>query len=148
MKKTICLTLILLSMLGCLTACACNTNMSGAVTEVDSFPKVEEMMMVLAQNSMSDAKKMMHPQSVENSDAAIAQMSRYLAGREAISIEQISFNVQNSFSTSGNTMEEHATYTVTLTDGEVLYLTMVYLSDNYGEGFTSFQFVLGLVEIS
>lgn len=145
MKKTICLTLILLFMLGCLMACACNTNVSGAETEVDSFPKVEEMMTFLAQGSMSDAKNMMHPQSVENSDAAIAQMSRYLAGREAISIEQISFNVTNSFSTSGNTREEKATYIVMLTDREVIYLSVLYLSDNYGEGFTSFQFVLGIV---
>ena len=146
MKNTICFILILLSMLGCLMSCTFTTNVSGNLAgETESFSKVERMMMALTQNSMSDAKNMMHPQSAEHSDVAIAQMSTYLAGREAVSIEQVSVNVKNSRGISGNTRKEQATYTATLTDGEVIYLSVVYLSNNDGEGFTSFQLVLGVV---
>ena len=56
-----------------------------------------------------------------------------------------SIYVNNSIGTSGKAKKEETTYSVTLTDGDVVYLSVVYLSDNAGTGFSSFQLVLGVV---
>ena len=146
MKKAICLILSLFVIVGCLTACNLTANMSGDLAgKAESSSKVEKMMIALSQNNISEAKKMMHPQSAENSDVAISQMSTYLAGREPVSIEQVNIVVETSNGTSGNVKKEQVTYTATLTDGEVISLSVVYLSDNDGDGFISFQLILGVV---
>ena len=146
MKKTVCCLLILLSVLSCLMACNFTTNVSGNLAgEAESFSNVEEMMAALAEDSTSDAKQMMHPKSAENSDAAIIQMSTYLAGREAVSIQQVSIDVKTTNGASGKTKKERATYTATLSDGDIIYLSVTYLSDSDGDGFTSFQLVLGVI---
>lgn len=146
MKKLISFALVLLVLLGCLTACNFTQNMSGAIaSEVEATPKVEEMMIALAVDSTSDAKSLMHPQTAEVSDDAITQMSAYIAGRKVSTMEQVSVNVNTSTGTSGTTRQEQLVYQVTLTDGAVIYLNVVYLSNNQGTGFTSFQLVLGVV---
>ncbi|MDO4418953.1 MAG: hypothetical protein Q4B92_01160 [Ruminococcus sp.] len=146
MKKIICFGLVLLALFGCLTACNFTQNMSGAIAgKAEATPKVEEMMAALADDNTSDAKALLHPQVVETSDNAIAQMSTYLAGRKASAIELISININSSAGTAGKTRQEQVGYQVTLTDGAVIFLNAVYLSDNQGTGFASFQLVLGVV---
>ena len=146
MKKLICFGLVLLALLGCLTACNFTQNMSGAIAgEAEATPKVEEMMAALADDNTSDAKALLHPQVAETSDNAIAQMSTYLAGRKVSAIELISINISTSTGTAGKTRQEQVGYQVTLTDGAVIFLNAVYLSDNQGTGFASFQLVLGVV---
>lgn len=146
MKKLICLILVLLVLLGCLTACNFTQNASGALAgNAESTAKVEEMLTALADNRISDAKALLHPQTSGKSDEAIAQMSAYLAGRKASSIEQRSINVNSSTGTSGKTRQEQVAYQVTLSDGVVIYLNVVYLSNNAGTGFISFQLILGIV---
>ena len=146
MKKIICFTLVLLALLGCLTACNFTQNMSGAIAgEAEATPKVEEMMAALADDNASDAKALLHPQVAETSDNAIAQMSAYLAGRKASAIELISINVNTSTGTAGTTRQERVSYRVTLNDDAVIYINAVYLSNNQGTGFASFQIVLGVV---
>lgn len=146
MKKLICFSLVLLILLGCLTACNFTQNMSGAIAgEAEATPKVEEMLMALAKGSTSDAKSLMHPQVAETSNNAIAQMSAYLAGRKASAIELKNISVNTSTGTSGKTRQEQVAYQVALTDGAVIYLNVVYLSNNQGTGFASFQLVLGVV---
>lgn len=146
MKKIICFTLALLALLGCLTACNFTQNMSGALAgEAEATPKVEEMMAALADDNISDAKALLHPQVAETSDNAIAQMNAYLAGRKASAIELISITVNISTGTAGKARQERVAYQVTLTDGSVFFLNVVYLSNNQGTGFASFQFVLGVV---
>ena len=146
MKKLISLALVLLVLLGCLTACNFMQNMSGAIAgEAEATPKVEEMMAALADDNTSDAKALLHPQVAETSDNAIAQMSAYLAGRKASAIELISININSSTGTTGTTRQERVGYQVTLTDGAVIFLNAVYLSNNQGTGFASFQVVLGVV---
>ncbi len=145
MKKIIRLTLVLFALLGCLTACNFTQNMSGAIAgEAEATPKVEEMMAALADDNASDAKALLHPQVAETSDNAIAQMSAYLAGRKASAIELKSITVNTSTGTAGKTRQEQVTYQVTLTDGAVVFLNVVYLSDNQGIGFSLFQVVLGV----
>ncbi len=146
MKKIICSVLVLLVLLGCLTACNFTQNMSGAIAgEAEATPKVEEMMAALADDNTSDAKALLHPQVAETSDNAITQMSAYLAGRTASAMELKSININTSTGTAGKTRQEQVTYQVTLTDGAVIFLNVVYLSNNQGTGFASFQIVLGVV---
>ena len=146
MKKIICFAVVLLVLLGCLTACNFTHKISGAIAgEAEATPKVEEMMAALADENTSDAKAFLHPQVAERSDNAIAQMRAYLAGRKVNAIELKSINVNTSTGTEGKTRQERAAYQVTLTDGSVIFLNVVYLSNNQGTGFTSFQVVLGVV---
>jgi hypothetical protein len=103
------------------------------------------MMTALAGNRLSDAKALMHPQVAEASDHAISQMGDYLEGRKVSAMELTSVTVNTSTGTSGNARQERLNYRVTLTDGAVIYLNVVYLSNNQGTGFAAFQIVLGVV---
>lgn len=146
MKKIICFALVLLVLLGCLTACHFSQNMSGAMAgEAEATPKAEEMMAALADDNASDAKALLHPQVAETSDNAIAQMRAYLAGRTVSAMDLISINVNVSTGTAGTSRQERVGYRVTLADGAVIYINAVYLSNNQGTGFASFQIVLGVV---
>ena len=146
MKKIICFALVLLALLGCLSACTFSLNMSGAIAgEAEATPIVKEMMAALAGDNTSNAKAFLHPQVTETSDNAIAQMSAYLAGRKASAIELTSINVNTSTGTAGKVRQERVAYQVTLTDGAVIFLNVVYLSNNQGAGFASFQLVLGVI---
>ncbi len=146
MKKIICITLVLLVSLGCLTACFFTQNMSGNLPgKAEATQKVEEMMSVLADDNISDAKALLHPQAAEASEDALAQMSTYLAGRKASSVDLENISINTSVGVSGKTRQERAAYRVTLTDGVVIYLNSIYLSDHKGSGFSSFQLVLGVV---
>lgn len=103
------------------------------------------MLTALIERNDSSAKALLHPQASDKTDTAITQMSAYLNGRSASSVELLNFNVRSSFGTSGKTRQEQSSYQVTLTDGDIIYLNTVYLSDSAGDGFVSFQLVLGLV---
>ena len=146
MKKVFCVSLVLAVLVGCLAACNVQSNMSGALAgAAEPTPKVEEMMQALAENRASDAKALLHPQKAEQAEAALTQLSAYLAGRKADALEQININIKTFSGASGKTRQEQVSYQVTLTDGAVIYLNVVYLSDNAGTGFSSFQLVLGVV---
>jgi hypothetical protein len=110
----------------------------------EASPKVEEMVNALANNNISDAEALMHPDA-ENVDVAIVQMSNYLSGREAQSVDIEEINVKTSTGTAGEKREEQLTCKVTLEDGDIVYLNVIYLKDKDGEGFIKFQLVLGLI---
>jgi hypothetical protein len=101
------------------------------------------MMKSLAQNQVSDAQALMHPQAAENSESALVQISGFLEGRESVSFQQTDINVKTSNGTDGKIRQEQLTYTVELDDGENITLLVSHLSDNDGSGFVSFQIVLG-----
>lgn len=146
MKKLICFVSVLLLVLGCLSACNFTQRMSSSLGgDAASTPKVEEMIAALSENRTADAKALMHPQVAETADAAIAQMSGYMAGREIDSLAVKNININTSTGTSGKSTQEQVAYQVTLTDGAVLYLNVVHLTNNAGAGFASFQLVLGVV---
>ena len=145
MKKIICLSLVMLSLIGCFTACNISQNLSNALENMsEASPKVEEMVNALANNNISDAEALMHPDA-ENVDVAIVQMSNYLSGREAQSVDVEGINVKTSTGTAGEKREEQLTCKVTLEDGDIVYLNVIYLKDKDGEGFIKFQLVLGLI---
>ena len=146
MKKRLCFVLILTMLVGCLAACNVQQNAAGVLAgESQAAPNVEKMMTALVENSTVDAKNLLHPQVTETSDDAIAQMSEYLRGKKVGSMEQQSINVSNTTGTSGKARQEQVSYRVAMTDGAVIYLSAVYLSNDNGTGFTSFQLVLGVV---
>ncbi len=146
MKKIVCFSLVMLILLSCLTACNFTRSTSGDMAgDAESVSKVEEMMTALTENHTDSAKALMHPEVAEKSDVAITQMSTYLSGRKATAIEMKNIDVKTSTGTSGKIRQEQVSYQVTLTDGDVIYLNVVYLSNNGGIGFVSFQLVLGVI---
>lgn len=146
MKRFIGFSLVTLVLICCLASCNFTQSLSGElVKESEAAPKVEEMLTALAENRVSDAKSLMHSKKTENTDTALTQMSEYLEGRKAESLTVTGINVNTSSGASGKSRQETVSYRVTLADGDVIYLSVVYLSDNDGAGFISFQLVLGVV---
>ena len=130
-----------------ITGCNFTQNMAGVMAgEAQATPKVEEMMTVLAEKRTTDAKALMHPDMADRSDAAISQVMEYLNGRKATAMEVASIQVNSSAGTSGTMRKENLAYKVTLSDNTMIYLNVIYLSDNSGDGFLSFQVVLGVAE--
>ncbi len=146
MKKAICISLIFVTLLCCLTGCNFTSNTSGALAgEAKSTEKAEEMMAALAENRISDAKALMHPQIADRTDAALSQISSYLSGRSVNALEQQNINVSTSSGSGGSIRQEQVIYKATLSDSTVVYLNAVYVSGSEGSGFASFQLVLGAI---
>ena len=145
MKKLVCFSLILFSILGCLTACNVSQSINGIKDSAEATPKVEEMMNALAEEKISDAKALMHPQASEKADTGFVQMQTYLAGRKVAALNIQNINITSSVGTAGKARQEQLAYKATLEDGEVVYLNVVYLSNDKGDGFVSFQLVLGAI---
>ena len=144
MKKILCLTLALLAMLACLTSC--NFNIQSAITDkVTSKEQAEEMMSHLSARRMTDAVSLMHPEKSDSSQPALGQIATYLNGRTVKKMDVVGVNFTSSVGTNGNTSQEQVSYQVTLSDGAVVYLSTVYVKSAAGEGFVSFQMVLGVV---
>lgn len=145
MKKLVCCVLCMLILVSCLTGCNVTSNVTDvSETEAEATPKVEEMMLVLAENRISDAKELMHPEVAEQADAALVQMSDYLSGREATAVEVNSISISTSVGASGKSRQEQVIYRVLLDDNSSIYLNVQYYSDASSGGFTSFQVVLGV----
>jgi hypothetical protein len=146
MKKLLSLICLLTLTVCCLGACNFTGNTSGNPdTEVKADSKTEEMMLALAENRIDDAKALMYPEKADASAAGLMQIGKYLAGRGFTSIERLTVNTTTSVGTSGNTVQQQASYKVNLTDGEVVYLTLTYYTSDATEGFITFQLVLGAV---
>ena len=123
---------------------SCNFNISGSILDATSTPKVEAMMEALADGDLASAKALLHP-SITDGEANLIQMADYLDGREVSSLEVIGKNLTSSVGSGGNMIREQVNYEVTLADSTVIYLTTVYLSNDAGAGFVSFQMILGMV---
>lgn len=146
MKKWMGVFLALLILASCVTGCSFSQKMLDSLSEnAEATAKVEAMMTALAENKTEEAKALIHPQSAEETDAAIAQMSNYLGGRKANDIELININVTTSATVEGMARQEEVNYRVTLDDGDVIYINLVYLTNPEGSGFSCYQLVLGVI---
>ena len=146
MKRKIGFALVLALLLGCLAGCNFTANLSGALAgEPEAEPKVTEMMTALSQGNTADALALLHPQATETAEHAVGQMESYLAGRTVSEMEQISININTSTGTAGTTRQERVGYRVKLSDGDVIFINALYLTNSAGKGFASFQLVLGVV---
>ena len=146
MQKIICLTLIVITMIGCLMACNITTNNSDSSLQAEnSGPKVEKMMQALTDMCLSDAKKLMHPDADKDIDIALNQMMDYIDGRGVTRLERSTALVSSSVGSSNKSREETSTYRATLDDGSIVNLSVVYLWDNNGSGFMSFHLIIGII---
>ncbi len=147
MRKWIAGMMAIVSLLCLLTACNFNTNFTDSTgnAEMKAAGKVEEMMVALTSGNGDAARNLMHPEVADRCEAAIAQMSDYVAGRKTTKLEQVSLTVNSSAGTAGNVRQEAAVFRVELEDSTVFFLSVTYVFNSDGEGFISFQIVLGAV---
>lgn len=147
MKRILTVTAIVLLAACLLTACNFNTNFSDTMgtTAAESTGKVENMLQALADGNTDAALALMHPDAVDKAENPIAQMSDFLAGRAVAEMNQTNLRVNTSSGTAGKTRQEVTNFQVILEDGTELYVAATYYSDKTGEGFVSFQLVLGVV---
>jgi hypothetical protein len=103
---------------------------------------VEEMLSALAENDMSAAEALLHPQIADDSGDMLERLADYIDGRKAESVEVTSVSINTFTGTGGKSRQEEISYEVKLDDGDSVFLNVVYLSDNQGEGFSVFQIVL------
>lgn len=133
------LSLSLFVLIFCLTSCGFHL----AVGKLTVTPKAEEMLTAISENRAEDAKAMMHPSYTEDANLGIEQMSGYLLGKEAEEMTAITFDISTSYG-SDKVRRETATYQVRFTDGDIAHISVDHLSDSEGEGFLSFQLILGI----
>ena len=147
MKKAVCICCVCVMILGLLTACNFNTNMTDSTgkTKMEALPQVEEMLQALAEEDGEKALGLMHPDAPNRSAQAIAQLSAYLSGRDVKSLEVQKLQKKNTSGTGGTKQQETATILVTMEDEEQFYLSVSYLTDAEKKGFVSFQLILGMV---
>lgn len=147
MKKAICIVCVILTMLGLLSACNFNTNMTDNTgkTKMDAWKQVEEMLRALAEADRDKVLALMHPDAQNRSTQAIDQLIDYMDGRKVTDLEQKNLHKTKSSGTYGTKQQESATLVVTMEDKEQFYLSVVYLTDEKQKGFTSFQLILGMV---
>ena len=146
MKKLICFLLVVLMTGFALTACNFYTNQTDntGFSQMEALPKVKEMMTALADGDMQTSLALMRSDD-KNAEKSIDQMIRYLDGRQAEEIKQVSLDVKNTTNGSVTTRQEDGTLRVILDDGEQIYLSVCYITASGTEGFVTFQIVLGVV---
>ena len=131
----------------CLCA-ACNftSNLSDALgAQTESREIVEKMLQALVEGDTDGALALMHPTTAETASGAVSQMCDFLNGRGVTELTQTSVRVNFSAGTGGKSRQEVASYQVILEDSSEIYVTATYSSDGRGEGFVSFQIVLGVI---
>ena len=143
MNKSISVILVVTVLLCCFTSCDITANFSDALSgKAESTPKVEEMLSALAENDMSAAEALLHPQIADDSDDMLERLADYIDGCKAESVEVTSVSINTSTGTGGKSRQEEISCEVKLDDGASVSLNVVYLSDSQGEGFSVFQIVL------
>lgn len=140
MKKILTVTALLLVFALVLAACDLSIDMNA-----QAEPQIREMLTALTAGDGEAAKALLHPSRADGAtDAAIAAMIDLLGGREVTSCTQVSLHVNTSAGTKGNARTESGTVHLTCTDGTDLRLQYSHVSDNNGEGFATFEFVVGV----
>lgn len=147
MKKSVIILAVVVAACCLLTACNFTTNFNDSIgiTQMEAFSQVEKMISELAEQDMDEALKLVHPDRKTDAQEMLEQVADFLAGRSAAEIEQTSLSVKNSTSAQGKVRQENGTLRVELDDGETLYISVSYVTQENAEGFYTFQLVLGLV---
>ena len=145
MKRFLSILLAVVFTAAMLTACNFTSNFTPppGESQMEGMPAVKKMLEALTMGDMETAVSLLHP-NVTNGEAAVGQMTRYIAGRKVADLKQVGLNIHNSTGTAGKTTQEKGTFYVELEDGEQFYLTVYYLIYNNGAGIQSFQIVLGI----
>ncbi len=136
LKRVICLLATVVAVCCLFTACG--------LGESQAKPKVEEMMLALAEGDDAAAEALMHPDVDPKAKEQLAQIEDYLAGRKVSSMEQKSISFNKFVGTNGKESREDVTYQVKLEDNTEIYISVSYLENTSGSGFTAFQMSLGV----
>lgn len=146
MKRVLCI-MIAVAVICLMAGCNFTTNFSDSmgVTSAESIPEVEAMLQALAEEDMDAALERMHPNVAVNCRDAVDQMCDYLNGRSVSQLTQQSVRVNTSTGSAGKIRQEVVQLHAVLDDGTVIYISAAYRTDSDGEGFVSFQLVLGVV---
>lgn len=140
MKKLLTVTALVLILALTLSACGMTIDMTA-----QAEPHIKEMLTALSAGDLEAAKALLHPDRVDDAtDGALEALVALLDGREVASCVQVSINVQTSTGTGGTSRTESGTVHVLFTDDTDLRLSYSYVSDNGGEGFATFQFLVGV----
>lgn len=140
MKKILSITALLLVFTLALTACNLDVDITA-----QAEPQIREMLNALTAGDGEAAEAQLHPSRADGAtDAAIAAMIDLLGGREVESCTQVSLHVNTSAGTKGTARTESGTVHLLFTDGTDLRLQYAYVSDNNGQGFATFEFLVGV----
>ena len=145
MKKIICIVLVMVLTLSVMTACNFTTNVSNSAGQMQEMEKLESMLVALSSGDMVAAKALLYPDVASTQSDALEQLQEYLNGRKVTDLNQLNWNVSTSTGLGGKTRQESASFQATLDDGTVFYLSVCYVTENQAQGFSSFQFILGIV---
>ncbi|MBO7303978.1 MAG: hypothetical protein J6V09_01990 [Clostridia bacterium] len=139
MKKILCLTLVLVTLVFCLSSCAILDKLLGALeNQLECAPKIEEMMLALAEGRKDDAMALIHPSASDEADAGITQLIGYVDGSKVAEMKAEGININTSLDKSEGKTEQ-AVYKITLENGTVMKLEAVYISNDQGDGFIGFK---------
>lgn len=147
MKKVLCVFVTVIMLLSCMTACNFHSNFNDGIgnTKFDALPQIEKMLAALTSGDTDAALALMHPDVREQAGYAVAQTSEYLRGRNVVSLETINRSVYTSKGSAGDIRQESGALRVTMDQARTVAISVVYLTTDAGEGFSSFQVVLGTV---
>ncbi len=145
MKKLLCL-LLAVTLAFSLVACNFTSNFQDnlGLTEAKCREQVEQMLQSLTAEDLDTALALMHPGAKETAEKALKQLADYMAGRSVRQLEIQGVTVNTSSGSSGKIEQEKASFQAVLDDGTVFYIAAFYRTDRDGEGFVSFQIVLGV----
>ena len=147
MKKRLAWVAVVVAVMLLVTGCSFTTNFfnNTEMATMKAKDKVTEMMTALTAGDTDAARALMHPNRKETAEAGIQQMIELLDSRKVASLDLQGVNVSTRSGTSGEARQEQGTFRMELEDGTVFFLSAVHFTDGTGEGFISFQLVLGVV---
>lgn len=118
-----------------------------AMQEADELP-VKEYINAVSSGDTETVRSLTHPSAAGNKETFernISTLQAYLDGRTATAMKRGSVNVNTQVSlNAGKTKTLNVEYTVELSDGTEVPVTVVYLTDGTGEGFSSLVVQLGV----
>lgn len=144
MKKIMRLFPLLLACVLLLSGCGM---LKEAIQEADELP-VKEYINAVSSGDTEAVRDMTHPSVTEDEERFarnVGTLNTYLDGRTATAVHRVSVSLNTNTSVGeGKTKTLRADYAVKLSDGTELPVTVIYLTDRDGEGFSSLLMQLGI----
>ena len=146
MKRFFALFCAILAAVCLLTACKFTTNFSDSmgITEAQCTSKTSDMLLALTKDDQDAALALMHPDATAGAKAGLEQIADFLDGRYVVELKQVSVQITTSSGSNGKVQREQASFKTLLADGSQMYVTVYHDTTDSGEGFVSFQVILGV----
>ena len=137
--------LLVVAMLVSLSACSFLRTQSSGIGKSDYKEEGQMLLDALSAGDLDAAVALMHPDVKKDANMGLHQIAAYLSGRKVVSMEQMRINKQSNTDLQGTASLEQAGFDLKLDDGSVCSVSLAYLKDSAGEGFSSVQLILGVV---